>query len=210
MVERAVLFVDGNNWYHSLKNAGVFDQGRLDYAKISRKLVGARSWVATHYYVGQLKQEDDTKLYADQRAFAARLMATDGRISMHFGRIEHRPVEDRTGAELLRYLASLKIRLDPNVYHDLIAIGRKRTVQGVRVEKAVDVMLAVDLVVMAERDEYDVAYILSADGDFTPAVAAARASGKNVFAASPSMGAELAATVNSYIRLVPDWFKDCY
>ena len=51
----------------------------------------------------------------------------------------------------------------------------------VMVEKAVDVMLAVDLVVMAERNEFDVAYLLSADGDYTPAVEHVRTLGKQVY-----------------------------
>jgi uncharacterized LabA/DUF88 family protein len=77
-------------------------------------------------------------------------------------------------------------------------------------EKAVDVMLAVDLVLMAQRDELDTAYILSCDGDFTPAVKAARECGKTVFAASCGMGAKLAREVKSFIRLEPPWFTDCY
>ena len=71
-------------------------------------------------------------------------------------------------------------------------------------------MLAVDLVVMAERDEFDVAYLLSADGDFTPAVKHVRAHGKQVYAVSTTSGAKLAAVVNSFIRLPADWFNDCY
>ena len=57
-------------------------------------------------------------------------------------------------------------------------------------EKAVDVMLAVDLGLMAERGGFDTSYLLSADGDFTPAVEAARSSGKKVFAVSASQGAK--------------------
>jgi hypothetical protein len=42
MADRGVVFIDGNNWFHSLKTAGVTDKFRLDYAKISRKLLGPR------------------------------------------------------------------------------------------------------------------------------------------------------------------------
>ena len=71
-------------------------------------------------------------------------------------------------------------------------------------------MLAVDMVVLAERDEFDAAYLLSADGDFTPAAEAVRAHRKKVYAASPAPGAQLAAVVDSFIRLSLDWFDDCY
>lgn len=70
-------------------------------------------------------------------------------------------------------------------------------------------MLAVDMVVMAERNEFDAAYLLSADGDFTPAVKAIRFHNKKVYAASVAPGAQLASVANSYIRLKPDWFDDC-
>jgi hypothetical protein len=33
MAARAILFIDGNNWYHGLKNLEITEQGRLDYAK---------------------------------------------------------------------------------------------------------------------------------------------------------------------------------
>lgn len=48
------------------------------------------------------------------------------------------------------------------------------------VEKLVDVMLALDLALGAARDEYDVAALISADGDFAPAVDEARSAGKEV------------------------------
>jgi uncharacterized LabA/DUF88 family protein len=80
----------------------------------------------------------------------------------------------------------------------------------VMVEKAVDVQIAVDMVVMAERGEFETAYLLSADGDLTPAVEAARAKGKRVFVASPSSGARLAAACNSYFRLPRAWFTGMY
>lgn len=164
MPDRAVIYVDGNNWYHALKNANVPDLGSLDYA----------------------------------------------RISVHFGRLEPRPAVDRTARKLKRYLHRLPVKIDPRVYRDLYRIAEENSSAITYVEKAVDVALAVDLVVMAERDAFDSAYILSADGDFTPAVIAVRAHSKKVYAASPARGAELAAAVNTYIPLRVGWFVDCY
>ena len=47
-------------------------------------------------------------------------------------------------------------------------------------EKLVDVMLALDLALGAERDKYDVAALVSADGDFAAAVDEAKLAGKEV------------------------------
>jgi len=210
MPDRAVVFVDGNNWYHSLKDCGLDDLGRLNYAKVSRKLLGPREWIGTRYYIGQVKQQGNTRLYADQRRFLADLQATDHRITYHLGRLETRRARSPAAEELLEYLGNLTVRIARSVYHDLLTIGHKHRSTEVIVEKAVDVMLAVDIVMMAQRNDYDAAYILSADGDYTPAAAAARGLGKKVYAASPSSGAELAAAVNTFIRLDKTWFADCF
>ena len=170
MADRAVLFIDGNNWYHALRDHGVINQKRLDYARISEKLTGPRDWLGTRYYVGRVQQRGNTRLYAEQRQFLAQLEQTDRRISTHLGRLEQRPDDNPAARELLSYLANLPRRIDSDVYRDLMEIAKTHERRTVTVEKAVDVMLAVDLVVMAERDEFDAAYVLSADGDFTPAV----------------------------------------
>ncbi len=210
MSERAVLFIDGNNWYHSLKDAGVVASGELNYPNISRKLVGrARIWAETRYYVGRVRQNEAPKLYAAQRHFMSTLCESDSRITAHYGRLETRPEQNPAALELRQYLAGLAVRIDRGVYHDLIELANRHRSVMVTVEKAVDVLLAVDMVVMAERDRYDVAYLLSADGDFTPAVTAVRELGKRVFAASPAKGAHLAQAVNRYIPLKRGWFDDC-
>ena len=78
------------------------------------------------------------------------------------------------------------------------------------VEKAVDVKIAIDMVVMAERGEYDTAYLLSADGDLTPAVAAVRTSGRKVFVASAQSGAQLAAACDKFLPLRREWFDGLF
>jgi uncharacterized LabA/DUF88 family protein len=89
-------------------------------------------------------------------------------------------------------------------------IAKRHESTSALVEKAVDVMLAVDMVTMAMAGEYDAAYLLSADGDYTPAVDAVRTTGKKVYAVSPCTGAQLANAANSFIKLERDWFQGCY
>jgi uncharacterized LabA/DUF88 family protein len=62
---------------------------------------------------------------------------------------------------------------------------------------------------MGHKNQYDAAYLLTADGDFTPAVLAVRAIGKKVYCASPATGAQLAAAANNFIPLKPSFFSDC-
>ena len=100
MPDRAILFVDGSNWYHALKSIGVANPGRLDYAKLSQKLVGPRTWIATRYYIGQVRQIGNRRLYRDQRRFLAGLRSADPRITTHMGRLEPRTVENEGAKEL--------------------------------------------------------------------------------------------------------------
>ena len=209
MARRATLFVDGNNWYHGLRSLGTVQVGRLDYRRLSLKLVGPRRWIETRYYIGRVPQSGDVTLYTHQRRFLARLEA-EPRISTHLGRLERRAVADLVARDLRSYLANLKTRIDPRVFQELMNLAQRHRKNTVLVEKAVDVRLAVDLVVLAERDGFDDAYLLSADGDFTPAVDHVRSQGKRVYAVSASSGAKLAAAVNSFIRLPASWFADCY
>ena len=210
MPDRAILFVDGSNWYHALKSIGLANPGRLNYAKLSQKLVGPRTWLHTRYYIGQVRQVGNLQLYRDQRSFLARLRNTDPRISTHMGRLEPRTAKNEAAKELRQYLHGLPAQIDRVVFHDLMSIANRHESTEIMVEKAVDVMLAVDLVTMAERDEFDAAYILSADGDYSPAVEAAIAQGKTVYACCPAPGAALASVVRAFIRPGLDWFDDCY
>jgi len=210
MADRAVVFIDGNNWFHSLRYAGVNRRLSLDYRRIAEKLLGPREWVATRYYIGQISQKANPDLYAQQRSFLASLVQADPRISVCLGRIEPRTVVNEAATELREYLGRLTTKIDPGVFASLSDIAARHSDATVFVEKAVDVFLAVDLVAMAMKNLYDAAYLLSADGDYTPAVAEVRRLGKKVYAASPLAGAQLAIAVNSFIHLRADWFDDCY
>jgi hypothetical protein len=210
MADRAIIFIDGNNWFHALCEIGVRDRARLDYVKISEKLVGPREWIATRYYIGQVNQKYNSELYARQRSFLASLENADDRISVHLGRIEPRIVSNPAAKELREYLANLPVKLDPMVFAALSDLAKRHEETPVFIEKAVDVSLAVDVVSFAISDSYDAAYLLTADGDFTPAVDAVRRLGKKVFAVSPLSGAQLARRVNSFIHLKRSWFDDCY
>ena len=124
--DRAVLFVDGNNWYHGLRAIGVTNLLELNYATISKKLAGPRTWVGTRYYIGRVQQTPlGAQAYADQRRFLARLQRSDSRISIHLGRLEPRTVENPAATELQQYLHGLTTKIDRQVFHDLMDLSRR-------------------------------------------------------------------------------------
>jgi uncharacterized LabA/DUF88 family protein len=203
-----VLFVDGSNWYHGCKRAGLKDPSRIDFSKVAKKLLGPRIWIASRYYVGRVPSLGNLDLARRQQEFVTRQQSLDGRFTIHYGRIEARPMRNLAAAELRRYLAALPVRIDPTVYRRLSEIAARHETTELMVEKAVDVQIAMDLVLMAERNEYDAAYLLSADGDLTPAVEFVRTKAKKIFVASASSGARLAAACDSFIPLRLEWFDD--
>jgi uncharacterized LabA/DUF88 family protein len=119
--------------------------------------------MGTRYYIGQVRQAEAPVQYANQRRFPAQLGTCDKRITHHFGRLETRIVENAAADELLHYLGSLRVRIEPSVYQDLLAMAHRHRRVPVKIEKAVDVLLAVDMMSLAQHDAYEVAYLLSAD-----------------------------------------------
>ena len=192
-----------------MKDAGI-DTAYLDYSKISEKLVYGRCWKETRYYVGRVSNDQDNRQgYDNQQRFISQLENSHQKITVHLGRIEKKPAKNPISKELGCYLHNLDVKIDKTVYHHLQRIAQKSEF-NVYVEKAVDVKLAIDMVIMAQRNDFDTAYLLSADGDFTPAVEAASSYDKKIFAASLSHGAQLAGVVHNFISLDSNWFSDCY
>ena len=206
--QRAILFIDGNNFYHGMKSLGL-SSVNLNYKKFSQKLILSREWVETRYYIGQVKREGDLTRYSKQRKFLAMLNKLD-RINYFLGRVESRSSKD-VAKKLTRWLDSLSERLDVTVSKQVISQlrGIANTESTQYVEKAVDVMIATDMVSMAYENKYDVAYLLSADGDFTPAVKKAREIGRKVFVASPLPGYQISQVADIFIPLTREFFDDC-
>jgi uncharacterized LabA/DUF88 family protein len=61
-----------------------------------------------------------------------------------------------------------------------IRLGGTKMAQGIPVEKGIDIMLATDLLHFAWTDLYDVAVLVSGDGDFAYALQAVKNVGKHV------------------------------
>ena len=215
--ERAIIFIDGNNFYNAMKRSDCYSHN-LNYEAFSRKLVQDRKWIATRYYIGQIPQDSkglnkqqkykQNDLYKKQRQFLAGLSSFN-RVQYFFGRLERK--HTYLPKQLSNWLANLPEDLSPEV-SKISKQLRKLSRIPTYVEKAVDVQIAVDMITMAHRGEYDVAYLLSADGDFTPVVKEILKIGSKVFVASPAEGAQLARAVghHRYIRMRRDFFDGCW
>ena len=77
--------------------------------------------------------------------------------------------EQQEFLDVLRKTSYLEVRL-----------GSMKLLQGVPVEKGIDIMLATDMLHFGWNDLYDVAILVSGDGDFAYALQAAKNMGKHV------------------------------
>jgi uncharacterized LabA/DUF88 family protein len=93
-----------------------------------------------------------------------------------------------------------------------VRLGTSKQRGEVTVEKGVDIMLATDLLQFAWRDLYDVAVLVSGDGDFAYAVQQVKNSGKHVeVAAFPSnLAWELTQVADDRIFFTPEYFADLW
>ncbi|CAJ2375758.1 MAG: putative NYN domain-containing protein [Arenicellales bacterium IbO2] len=212
--ERAIIFIDGNNFYHGMRAVHKLTTGiGFDYGAFSKKLIGPREWVETRYYVGQVQQKGDLTRYQEQRKFLAYLEKSPY-MRICLGRMESHPAKNRDERRLRRWLRALPYRNDVNVSSSIVDELKSiadTADQPVWTEKAVDVMIATDIVSMAYEKQYDVAYLVSADGDFAPAAEKARLVGRKIFAASPQHGHQLAQAVDTFISLKNrEFFHGCW
>ena len=73
MGERVMIFIDGSNLYHSLKNH--FDRTDLDMGRFCRKLLGRRQLIRIYYYNAKVGQKQEPERYKQQQAFFAGVKA---------------------------------------------------------------------------------------------------------------------------------------
>lgn len=172
---QAILFIDGNNWYHSLKRIGV-DSYALDYQKVAKKLLmERRELIEIRYYIGKVRDNIAQIRLQEKRLKNLRSQ----KIITFLGRIEKSNTRNPMATTLNEILERSGIRIPNDIRDELTQLTHKTI--PTYTEKQVDVKIAIDLVSMALKNDYDVAYLLSADGDFVPAVEEAKNSGKKYF-----------------------------
>jgi len=73
MGERVMVFIDGSNLYHSLKNH--FNRTDLDIGRFCHKLINRRQLIRIYYYNARVGQKQEPELYKQQQAFFASIDA---------------------------------------------------------------------------------------------------------------------------------------
>jgi uncharacterized LabA/DUF88 family protein len=182
---KVIVFIDGSNLYHGLKaNIG---KTKINFEKFVNKLVNGRELVRTYYYNVPINQTEDPINYKAQQRFFSRL----DRISYFetiLGRLSPRE----------------RIHKCPNCQHENKIIFHN--------EKGVDVKIAVDMLSMATKNLYDVAILVTGDGDFDKAIKEVKDLGKHVENAYFTTGHayQLFKICDKFIELNSSFLSDCW
>lgn len=149
LVKRAIAFIDGQNLYHSVRESFGYTYPNYDVRALSQLICRQKSWelAQARFYTGVPDRADDPFW----NYFWTHKLAMLGRQQ---GYIYSRP---------LRYRNRI-VELPDGTEHSYLA-GE---------EKGIDVRIAIDIIRMAHRQEYDVALIFSQDQDLSEVAAEIR------------------------------------
>jgi uncharacterized LabA/DUF88 family protein len=76
--ERIIIFIDGSNFYHSLKDSFDFHDNDVDFKKLIENLKSNRILVSVHYYNAPLDRGYNEKIYWKQQKFFSELVKIPG------------------------------------------------------------------------------------------------------------------------------------
>ena len=75
--ERVFILIDGNNFYHRLKELELINLLTLDYEKLTKFLISRRFLVSKNYYIGAIREESNNpkskQLMSGQRKLTGNL-----------------------------------------------------------------------------------------------------------------------------------------
>ncbi len=210
--QRAVFFIDGANIYRGFKSHEI-DSNTFDLRLLAESLAGpARSVQEIRYYTGRVQREGDERIFRQYQRLLTTLNAQG--VTVRLGRVEPRSEDNALADKLMRFLGAPRApekRLPAEVYDALVSMAIQHRRVTYWIQKAVDTLLVCDLARMAFEDKYDVAYVLSLDGDMTPGIEFARSLGKTVFGAGPEgPNYQVKQACNLFIVIDEQRLATCY
>ncbi|MBU4332572.1 NYN domain-containing protein [Patescibacteria group bacterium] len=181
MKKKAIIFIDGSNFYYRLKNLSKKSKRLKHISLLSFDYRGFCEWLCRdfeiidiRYYIGAVKRRRNNPKSKVMHANQQKL----------FRRLQKRRVKVITG-QLIQH--------PDKTYH----------------EKGVDVRIAVEMIRFARLNKYDTAFLISSDTDLVPAVEEVFSFGKKVkyICANERQSFGLTKTAGDYLVLREDDIK---
>ncbi len=182
-MKRAIVFVDGNNWYHNVK--GMFKPGDIDIFKVANLICSAKKYdlVEIRWYVSTPSIKDGEAMYYRHMGFLDFLEKKGVKvITRKLQRLSNKEILEKK-KETIDSLDLCKTckPLIESVFLDLADLKKK--------EKGIDVWIAVDMIKLCLMDsECDICLLISGDADFVPALNLIKEQKKEVLTAMVPSG----------------------
>jgi len=166
-MKRVCIFVDGSNFYHNSKQ--MLGSAKVDFYKFGVRIVERlrselekdTELVRIYYYNAPVDASNFPEIAKGQQRFFSALTHTK-KLELHLGRLEKRDIYCPECRGKARIVCSNCGTEQKNTYE----------------EKEVDVTLAVDMIMKAENDDYDIGVLVSNDGDFASVLRGVKHFGK--------------------------------
>lgn len=107
MDERVVIFIDGSNLYHGMKE--ILGKVNLDYERFARKLCGQRKLLRVYYYIPLVSRQETEEQFRSQQRFLTYLQDIPY-FHIKYGRLA------RQGELLVEKVIDVQIAVDMVVY----------------------------------------------------------------------------------------------
>lgn len=162
--KRVFAFFDGINFYHNAKNN--YGITNINFFDISNNMLDLKKEKLKRikYFNSPLNQQENSEAYALQQKFLGKVKSTP-LTTVYLGNLVLRPLNKihinciNCGHQIADTIKCPKCNREVKNYQ-----CKKIT------EKGVDVNLAVQMLLDAIEDKYDLALLFSADADFAPAI----------------------------------------
>ena len=182
-MQKAIVFVDANNWYHNVKK--FFEPGQVDIVKLAEFLCCVKK-----YQLVQVKWYASTPSIADGEVMYYKHMSFLQSLEKKGVKVITRKLQRLSNKEILQKKKNTIDNLDlcancrplvESVFLDLGDLKKK--------EKGIDVWVSVDMIKESVIDKNcDVCILISGDADFVPALNLVIGQGKEVMTAMAPFG----------------------
>ena len=159
----AILFIDGNNFYHNVKKW--IKPSLIDIKKISRFIEEKRKTKISEirWYVSIPDKESNEIVYQKQRSFLSHLEKQGIKVIT-------RKLQKLSNKELVKKRQLLMDSWDLcEICRPLVEEGFAEIKDPNQKEKGIDVWIAIDMVKEYLQNKLDCCILLSGDADFVPA-----------------------------------------
>jgi uncharacterized LabA/DUF88 family protein len=159
----AILFIDGNNFYHNVKKW--IKPSLIDIKKISRFIEEKRKTKISEirWYVFMPDKESNEIVYQKQRSFLSHLEKQGIKVIT-------RKLQKLSNKELVKKRQLLMDSWDLcEICRPLVEEGFAEIKDPNQKEKGIDVWIAIDMVKESLQNKLDCCILLSGDADFVPA-----------------------------------------